>query len=153
MTTRPKRHGEEQGKDYWFVDEQEFEQQHQAGNLIESEKVHDWWYGTPKAPIQHWMDDGYVVALDLDVYGALNIKQQFGDRALTIFLKPPNQEQLMSRLKHRSTETPQQIERRLQRVPEELQQAEKFDAVVVNDRLNDTVENVKQIIENKRLML
>ncbi len=153
MTTRPKRQGEKNGKDYWFVTQHEFEQQQRAGNLLEAENVHDWWYGTPKAPIQQWVKEGYIVLLDLDVYGALTVKQQFGDKALVIFLKPPNEQDLITRLKNRSTETSEQMERRLQRVPKEMQKADEFDAVVINDKLGDTVNKVKQIIENKRLML
>ncbi len=149
MTTRPQRNGEVNGRDYWFVSEEEFQRRISEGDLIEYQKVHDWYYGTPKSEIERFLLDGKVVLFDLDVYGALRLKELFRDRALLIFLQPPNVEALITRLKERSTESEAQIVRRLQRLPEELAMAPKFDAVVVNDRFENTVEKVKELIESK----
>jgi guanylate kinase len=153
MTTRPKRTGEIDGKDYWFVTPEEFEKYIKRGELIEYEQVHDWFYGSPKAPIENWIRQGKVVLLDLDVYGALDLKQQFGNKALLIFLAPPSENELYERLVHRSTETKQQINRRLERLPEEMEKAQEFDFVLINEHLDETVDTIQKIIENKKSSL
>lgn len=153
MTTRPMRKGEVDGKDYWFVTSEEFQNQIERGELIEYERVHDWYYGSPKAPIVDWIRQGKVVFLDLDVYGALELRQQFGDRVLLIFLKPPSESELVDRLVHRSTETEQQIARRLERLPEEMKKAQEFDFALVNDHLDETVSTLIKLVENKRSSL
>jgi len=127
MTTRPKRQGEKNGVDYLFVNEEEFNRHIKKGSLLEYERVHDWFYGTPKRPIEEWIREGWVVFLDLDVYGALQVKNLYKSQCLLVFLKPPSLEELRTRLKNRSTETREQIERRLKRVPREMELAEKFD--------------------------
>jgi guanylate kinase len=153
MTTRPMRKGEIAGKDYWFVTPVEFQNHVERGELIEHERVHDWYYGTPKTPIVDWIRQGKVVFLDLDVYGALELKQQFGDKALLIFLAPPSEGELLDRLVHRSTETKQQIARRLERLPEEMKKAQEFDYVLVNAHLDETTSTLQKLIENKRSSL
>ena len=124
MTTRSMRTGEENGRDYWFVSEEEFAESIKAGNFVEYEKVHGCYYGTPITKISEWVDQQKIVFLDLDVYGALRLKEKFENRALLIFLKPPDEKSLVNRLVNRSTETQQQIEKRLTRMPEEIKMAE-----------------------------
>jgi guanylate kinase len=153
ITTRPMRKGEIGGKDYWFVTPEEFQNRVERGELIEYERVHDWYYGTPKTPIVDWIRQGKVVFLDIDVYGALELKQQFGDTALLIFLMPPSTGELIDRLVHRSTETERQIARRLERLPEEMKKAQEFDYVVVNAQLDETTSTIQKLIENKRNIL
>jgi guanylate kinase len=150
MTTRPPRQGEVDGRDYWFVKQDEFQRKINNDELIEYEKVHDWFYGTPKEPIQKWLEQGKIVLLDLDVLGALRLKEQLGDDVLLIFLRPPNEDVLIQRLKKRSTESEAQINRRLERVHLEMSKADDFDVIVVNDDLQDTIKNVKKIINEHR---
>lgn len=150
MTTRPPRDGEVNGRDYWFVSHDEFQRKIKNDELIEYEQVHDWFYGTPKAPIQEWLANGKTVLLDLDVLGALCLKKQLGDEVLLIFLRPPREEVLIERLKNRSTESIEQINRRLERVHLEMSKANEFDIVIVNDDLQDTIKNVKKIIHENR---
>ena len=90
MTTRPKRAGEEDGRDYWFVSPDEFQQKIKDDEFIEYEQVHDWYYGTPKSSITAWVNAGRIVLLDVDVFGALRLKKYFSEKALLIFLKPPS---------------------------------------------------------------
>ncbi len=149
MTTRPIRPGEVDGKDYLFVTDEEFKKHIQAGDLTEYEKVHGWYYGTPKIKINEWLAQNKVVFLDIDVHGALRIKRQFGERAFLIFLKPPDEQALVDRLLNRSTETKEQIRKRLARVPEEMKMIDKFDAVIINDKLDDAVQQVKKLVQNK----
>ena len=153
MTTRSKRKGEVNGRDYWFVSEDEFNRAVSAGDLVEYENVHGRYYGTPLSKINEWLNQKKIVLLDLDVYGALRVKQKFNNKALLIFLKPPDEQSLVERLLNRSTETQQQIEKRLDRMPEEMKMAEKFDAIVINDNLDETVKQVKMLVEQKRSKL
>ena len=149
MTTRPKRSNETDGVDYFFVFRDEFERQIQNGGLLEYENVHGYYYGTPRAPLNSWIETGHVVLLDIDVYGAKRVKAKF-QNSLLIFIKPPDEGVLVERLKNRSTESKQQIQKRLERLPEEMQQAEHFDHVIMNDDLSKTIDNVLNIIESQR---
>lgn len=149
LTTRPKRRNEVDGRDYYFVSKKEFEEKIKAGELLEYEEVHGQYYGTPRKPLITWIEKGYVVLLDIDVYGAQNVRKQF-EKALLIFLKPPDMDVLVERLKNRSTESEEQIQKRLDRLPEEMKYATYFDHVIVNENLNDTVHKVKKIIDRYR---
>lgn len=150
MTTRPPRQGEVHGRDYWFVSHDEFQNKIKNDELIEYEQVHDWFYGTPKEPVQEWLSHNKTVLLDLDVLGALRLKEQLGDEVLLIFLSPPHESVLIERLKNRSTESDDQINRRLERVHLEMGKADEFDVVIVNDDLQETIKNVKKIINEYR---
>lgn len=146
MTTRKPRPGERDGKDYWFVSPEEFQQHIEQGDLVEYEKVHDHFYGTPKKPLQKWIAEGRIVLMDLDVFGAMEIKKLFPKNSLLIFLKPPNVEVLKERLSKRATEGSEELARRLARVDTELKYADKFDEIVINDDLDKTVKKVDKLI-------
>ncbi|MBD3378218.1 guanylate kinase [candidate division KSB1 bacterium] len=148
MTTRTKRNVESPGKDYIFVSEDEFKDHISKGDLIEYEKVHGHYYGTPKAPIEKWVKKGKLVLFDIDVRGALSIKQAYPRASLLIFLKPPNLEALRERLAGRKTETREQIQQRLDRVELEMEHSEQFDYQIINDDLEQTVETILQIISS-----
>ncbi len=148
MTTRPQRNVESPGKDYSFVSEAEFKEHIANGDLIEYEKVHGHYYGTPKAPIEKWVKEGKLVLFDIDVRGALSIKQAYPRASLLIFLKPPNLEALRERLAGRKTETREQIQQRLERVELEMEHSEQFDYQIINDDLEQTVETILQIISS-----
>jgi len=146
MTTRPKRPGEINGIDYWFVDEKTFLQNIENGNLLEHEQVHNHYYGTPKAPIENWLKEKKAILLDIDVKGAGSIKAKFRDDCVSIFLKPPDLSVLIERLKKRSTESEKELETRLSRVKTEIESANQFDYIVVNDELHRTVKKIQEII-------
>ncbi len=146
MTTRQQRNGEINGKDYWFVKKNEFQEKILNNELLEHEEVHGNYYGTPKKPLQDWLNDGNVVLMDLDVYGAFSVKKYFPACSLLIFLKPPDLKSLEDRLRNRSTETQDQINKRLLRVPEEMRMGEQFDKVIINKKIADTVSKTKQLI-------
>jgi guanylate kinase len=149
VTTRAPRDGEQNGVDYWFVTPEQFHTWMAGNKFIEHESVHNHSYGTLKQPILDWINTGRIVFLDLDVYGALSLKNIFADDALLIFLKPPDLPSLEQRLRNRSTESPIQIEKRLQRVAEEMELGEKFEFIVINETINNTVLQVKNIIREK----
>ena len=150
VTTRPQRKGEVNGRDYWFLDQEQFEQKIENGELVEYEKVHDHYYGTPKTPIVEWIKDGKTVFLDIDVFGAKHVKEQFPNDSILIFLKPPSLEVLKKRLTNRKTESSAQIKRRLERLPLEMEQAKHFDFTVVNHDLNETAKQVKECIASSK---
>jgi len=146
-TTRPRRKGEIEGKDYFFVDNDEFELMIKQGELIEHEKVHQFYYGTPRRPIERFLKEGKSVILDLDVKGAVHIKKIFKE-AVLIFIKPPSIEVLKQRLMERNRESESEIKLRFERIELEMEAAQQFDYQVVNDDLEIAVRDVMAIIES-----
>ena len=148
-TTRPKRDGEVDGKDYFFVTREEFEKKIQNGELLEWEEIYGNYYGTLKSVVEDALKNGDVLLFDVDVNGAISIKRKFPDDSVLIFIKPPNMETLKERLRRRRTESEEQLKKRLERVPMELEKAIYFDYIFVNDKLEDTVKSVERAIFNE----
>ncbi len=146
-TTRSRRGHEVDGKDYYFLSRDEFQGRIKAGDFVEWAEVHGHLYGTPKSALQNQLAAGKVVLLDIDVDGGLQIRELFPDRSLLIFLLPPSMDVLVERLKGRSTESEEQIKKRLERIPKEISQAVKYDVIVINDDFNKTVKKVIWLIE------
>lgn len=144
-TTRPKRPGEVDGVDYYFLSQEEFEQKIKEGKFLEYEQVHGNYYGTLKEVVDEHVRNNRVVLFDIDVNGALSVKKHYPN-AILIFIKPPSEEVLVERLKKRRTETEETIRRRLQRLPYEYEQAKKFDYIIVNDDLQTTLKEVEKCI-------
>ena len=146
VTTRPLRRGERRGRDYRFVSPEAFRRLRRAGRLLEWARVHGAWYGTPKRPVLQALARGHDVVLSIDVQGARQIRRTLGARAVLVFLVPPSLEQLRRRLLRRRTESPAAIRKRIAAAKRELACAAWYDYQVVNDRLEQTVEQVKAII-------
>lgn len=146
MTTRQPRNGELDGVDYCFISKTDFEAKIKAGMLLEHENVHGHYYGTPVQPVREWLKNGSTILFDVDVKGAMRIREQYPDRTCLIFLMPPNLETLKQRLRDRSTESSEQIAKRLQRVEQEMQYSKKFEHIIINNDLDETVKNVRAII-------
>ncbi len=144
-TTRPKRINEQDGVDYYFLDKKTFEKYIEQNKFLEYEKVHDNYYGTLKEVVEQHIALGKVVLFDIDVNGALAIKKHY-PQAILIFLKPPSKEALIERLKKRKTETEASIQKRLNRLPYEYKQAQKFDYILINDDLHKTIKEIEKII-------
>ena len=139
-TTRPARPDEVDGEDYHFLSVDEFQRRIDNGDLLEYEEVYpDQFYGTLRSEIETKSDEGPVL-LDIDVDGATNVKAAFGDDVLVLFVAPPSKEELRSRLQGRGTENDQALADRLARADRELEKAESFDGVVVNDDLEEAVQ-------------
>lgn len=139
-TTRPPRPDETDGEDYHFLSTEEFEAQIESGDLLEYEEVYPGrFYGTLRSEIEAKAQNGPVL-LDIDVNGALNVKQAFGDDALVLFIAPPSRSELRRRLRERGTEDSDALRARLARADRELERADAFDDVVVNDDLDAAVE-------------
>ncbi len=149
-TTRPKREGEEEGKDYFFVDEEAFKDLIRKNELLEWQEVHDHFYGTSKRYVKSQMDKGANVLLDIDVKGAKSIKRQLKDCVL-IFVAPPSFKELKERLIKRHTENKKNFERRLEDARYELSQISKFDYLIVNHDVQVSIKQLESIIIAEQL--
>jgi len=145
MNTRAQRPGEQDGVDYWFVSRADFERIRDEGGFLEWFQVYDDLKGTPKAPIDEHLAAGDDVLLELDVQGALRVRNLLPE-AVLVFVAPPSLEELGRRLRERGTESSEALERRLGEAERELARATEFDHVVVNDDLERVVTEVAGIL-------
>jgi guanylate kinase len=148
MTTRPPRPGERNGHDYHFVSAEEFEQKIRENGFAEWARVHNQCYGTPRAKLEELLAAGKPVIMDLDVQGGLNLKKIYGNRAVLIFIKPPSMASLRDRLRGRNTDSPADIDLRLESAKQEIAIAEQYDHVIINHDLEDTVKQVAAIVSS-----
>ena len=144
-TTREKRQNETNGKDYYFVDTDTFKEIIRKNGFLEWEKVYDYLYGTPKKEVFETLEGGLDIVLDIDVKGALNVKNQY-PYAYLIFIEPPSREELIKRLSLRGEK---EISMRMQRVEEELDKKGFFDYTIVNENIstayNDFIRTIGKI--------
>lgn len=145
-TTRPKRNGEVDGKDYFFLTREEFEARIAAGDLVEYENIFGNLYGTLKSEIKRALSFGKCMIFDIDVKGGLSLRREFPKETLLVFLQPPNLDTLRKRLEGRQSETPESIARRIARAEMEMEEGKKYDFVVVNDVLERAVGEVDGIV-------
>lgn len=145
-TTRKPRPGEEHGREYFFVSTEEFEDMIAQEKLIEHARYVENYYGTPRAYVEEQLSAGRNVILEIEIQGALKVKERFPD-ALLLFVMPPSAGELEKRLLERGTESPEVIKARMRRAVEEGKGAEQYDYLVVNDELEECVTLVHQIIQ------
>lgn len=147
-TTRPPREGETEGVNYYFMREEDFRDAIAEGRFVEFEEVYPGrFYGTLRSEIDRIIDEGHNIILDLVVNGALSVKKLYGVDAMSIFIAPPSIEELRRRLEFRGTETPEVIDVRVDRAQYEISRASEFDTSVVNDRLDEAIVTVRNIIK------
>ena len=146
-TTRNPREGEENGREYFFITTEEFEKLIAEDGLIEHAKYVNNYYGTPRKYVEEKLSQGIDVILEIEIQGALQIKEQYKD-AVLLFVMPPSAKVLEKRLRGRGTETDEVIAKRLARAKEEAVGIEKYDYIVVNDDLDECVEKVHEIISS-----
>lgn len=146
-TTRPKREHEINGRDYYFLPEDKFRHYVQKGSFLEWEEVYPGrYYGTFFSEVDRIITHGNSAVFDVDVKGGLNIKQHYGAEALSIFIMPPSPEALRQRLEKRGTEDQDEINKRMARVMEELDEAPKFDKIVYNEDLETAIQETVTLI-------
>ena len=146
-TTRPQRSGEADGKDYFFLSREIFEEKIRNNEFVEYEKIFDDnYYGTLKSFIQERLDKKINLIFDLDVNGALSIKRLFEKFSILIFIKPPDKETIKNRLIKRGTESVEIIEKRLSRFEYEMSKINEFNFIVTNDNLENAILKVQEII-------
>lgn len=149
-TTRPPREGEDNGRDYFFIGAETFQEMIGDGAFLEWAQVHDNYYGTALEPVLEKQVQGYDIVLDIDVQGAAIIREESKLPAIHIFVTPPSVTELENRLRGRGTEDEQSIRTRLQNGVEELQQSNLYDYVVVNDSVEHAVQMICGIIYAER---
>ena len=149
MTTRSPRQGETDGVEYFFSTREEFEKTIAEDGLVEYATYCDNYYGTPRAYVEEQLAMGKNVILEIEIQGALKIKEKFPE-SLLIFLTPPNAAELKRRLEGRGTETAEVIAKRLARACEESEGVEAYDYIVVNDILEECVEEIHGLVDAAR---
>jgi guanylate kinase len=149
-TTRSLRGSEQDGKQYFFVTREEFEKMIQADQFLEHAKFDGNYYGTARRFLQDAQQKGHDLLLDIDVQGAAQITQKLPD-AVTIFILPPDRGTLEWRLSNRGEDPPEVIHRRLDRARREIEQYDKYNYILINDNLQESVENLRAIVLSERL--
>lgn len=135
-TTREKRSIEENGVDYFFISEQEFEDLIIQGHFVEWQNVHGFYYGTSVSNLENAIKNDKIMLIEMDVKGSMSIKKLFPDQTFSIFIMPPSISQLRERLRSRGTDSERRINIRLKRFQEEMEFREKFDYVMINEDLD-----------------
>lgn len=146
MTTRAPRPGEEEGKEYFFVSREKFEETIAEDGLVEYACYCENYYGTPREYVEKQLEKGRDVILEIEIQGALKIKEKF-PTALLLFVMPPNAAELKKRLMGRGTESMEVIGKRLKRASEEAEGIEEYDYIVINDRLEECVPQMHALIQ------
>ena len=150
MTTRAPRPGEVDGKDYFFITKEAFEQNIADGKLIEHAQYVDNYYGTPKDYVFEQLEAGKDVLLEIEIQGALQIKERFPD-ALLLFVTTKDADTLVNRLKGRGTETEEVIYKRLRRAAAESEGIEEYEYLVINDDLEVCIDEMHDLIQKAKL--
>lgn len=146
-TTRDKREGEEDGKEYYFIDRNNFDKKIEANEFVEWNEHFSNKYGTLKSEIKRLQDAGHLPFIEVETFGAENIINQLGkENVISIFISPPSIEELEKRIRNRQTETDEQIKERMVKVSEELSKINLFDINVVNDVAETAAEETKDYI-------
>ena len=149
-TTRKKRPMEQDGENYYFLSLDDFQNKIEGNEFIEYAKVHGNYYGTPKSYVQERIKEGDIVILEIDVQGALQVKENYPG-AVYIFLLPPDLKELRNRIEKRATEDEETINLRMNNAKEELSFIDKYDYAVINDEIDKTVSKIESIIEAEKL--
>ena len=147
-TTRAPRPGEEEGREYFFRTVEEFEKMIAKEQLIEYAKYVDNYYGTPRAYVEEQLEAGKDVILEIEIQGALKVKEKFPE-TLLLFVTPPSARELKDRLVKRGTESMEVILSRMERAREEAKGMDRYDYLVINDVLEDCVDEVRRIIQGE----
>ena len=154
-TTRQKRSIEEDGIDYFFISEENFEDLIIRGHFVEWQNVHGFYYGTSLSSLKNAIEDDKMMLLEMDVKGSMSIKKLYPKQTFSIFIMPPSITHLRERLRSRGTDSENRINIRLKRFQEEMEFREKFDYVMINEdldlaktELQNTINNLKQGVKS-----
>ena len=150
-TTRPMRAGEEEGVHYHFVSEEEFKQDIEDDHFLEYALVHGNYYGTSIKPVKQALSEGKLVIFDIDVQGNTAVQNRLGDITTSVFITPPSLSELERRLRNRSTDAEEVIERRLKMAKKEIQRVSEYEYLLVNDDLDKAAAKLLMIAKTARL--
>lgn len=145
-TTRAPREDETDGVNYFFITREQFEKMIAENGFLEYSEHYSNLYGTPRAFVEEKLKEGSNVILEIEVDGALNVKKTYKE-AILVMIAPPDKQALYDRLRGRKSETEEEIERRVQRSEYELSKIPYYDYTIINDKLDEAVEQVVQILE------
>ena len=149
-TSRKKRKGEINGVDYTFLTDQEFKKRIENGEFAEWEQIHgNYYYGTLKAILEAAIQHQELLLLELDVKGAMSIKNIYSEKTLSIFVEPPSMDDLYTRLVKRGTDSEERIAKRLERLTAELEYKSNFDHHIINDDVRHAVDEIMDIIQHE----
>lgn len=151
VTTRPRRHSEIHGRDYEFIDVEEFRSLRDRNELLEWAEVHGNYYGTPRRPVERILAGGNDMIFDIDYQGTRQVKEQLGADIVTVFILPPSLSELKHRLERRAEDTPDVIERRLAASRIEIERWSEYGYIIVNDDLDRSFNALKAILQAERL--
>jgi guanylate kinase len=151
VTTRARRSSEVDGIHYHFIDRAEFERRRETGDLLEWAKVHDYFYGSPRRPVDAILAQGRDVLFDIDYQGTQQIQQKAPDDVVTVFILPPSMRELKARLERRAEDATEAIARRLQTARQEINRWALYDYVLVNEDLQRSFVDVLAILKAERL--
>lgn len=147
-TTREKRPGEVEGKDYFFLTMEEFKEKIERNEFVEYERIFDGnYYGTLKEFVDKHLKEDKDILFDLDVFGAISVKKHYPENSVLIFIKPPGKEEVRERLLNRKTESLEQIERRLSRFDIEMAKMKEFNYIILNNNIDSAVKRLQKILE------
>ncbi len=150
-TTRPRRPGEQDGKDYFFVEPVDFNLMINRDELLEHAKVFNHYYGTPRAPVETALSEGRDILFDIDWQGTQQLAQKAGDDLVSIFILPPSTDALEKRLRTRAQDSAEVIAQRMSKASEEISHWREYDYVVVNEDVDHCLAEVKAILKAERL--
>ena len=148
-TTRSMRPGEQNGEDYWFIDQAEFSRKQQEGDFLESAQVFDNYYGTSRSAVEELLQDGVDVILEIDWQGARQVRELMPGH-ISIFILPPSREALASRLQNRGQDTEAVIARRMQDAKEEISHYNEYDYLIINDDFEEALSELGSVIQAQR---
>lgn len=148
-TTRAPRGAEKEGEDYYFLSPEAFKSKIEKGEFLEYEEVYPGlFYGTLASEVKRLWNENKAVLFDIDVMGGISIKKSFPDETLTVFVQPPSIETLEERLRSRNTDTEETLQIRLSKAQQELDQAQAFDEIVINDDLSTALSQTEELVRS-----
>lgn len=150
-TTRAPREGEEEGKDYFFVSKESFEEDIKAGNFLEYAQVHGNYYGTSLKPVKEALEAGKLVIFDIDVQGHRLVRAKMADVTTSAFITPSTLAELEQRLRSRSTDDEEVIQRRIENAKEEIRAVGEYDFTIINDTIDEAAKEFVVIAKAARL--
>jgi len=150
-TTRPKRPGETEGRDYFFIDREEFGLRANRGDFLEHARVFDHYYATPRAPVDAALADGRDMLFDIDWQGTQQIYEKARDDLVRLFILPPSTMELERRLRSRAQDSDEVVARRMSEAASEMSHWQEYDYVIVNRELDDSIAKARAVLAAERL--
>ena len=145
-TTRPNRPGEVNGSDYYFIDQNEFNRMQETDSFLETAKVFDFYYGTPKKPIEEALSSGKDILFDIDWQGTQQLMNSLQDDLIKVFILPPSTKELEKRLLKRNQDSNEIVKNRMSKASNEISHYAEYDYIIVNDNFEDSVSKIESIL-------